>query len=271
MELRGEPLSRLLEQRLDGPVLDRLESADLPLALDDEPQRDGLYATRGDPLLHRLPEHGAGLVADEPVEHASRLLGLDFLVVDRTRLQDGVLDRVLRDLVEEDPTHGDDRCTALRADLLGHVPGDRLSLAIRVGGDEHFARILRRALQVGDRLLLAGDRHELGLEALVDVDAELLLGQIHDVPDGSAHAVAAAQVLADRLRLGGRLDDDKRRGAGGRRGPLVLDGRRAAAASAALGGGLRGAPCGRFGGRAGALLRRAGPFGCTLSGCHWSQ
>jgi hypothetical protein len=38
---------------------------------------------------------------------------------------------------------------------------------------ESFAR----ALQLGDRLLLAGDRHELGLEALVDVDAELLLGR----------------------------------------------------------------------------------------------
>ena len=171
MELGGEPLPRLLQQRLDGPVLDRLEGADLPLALDDEPQRDGLHATRRDPLLHRLPEHGARLVADETIQNAPRLLRLDLLVVDLAGLLDGVLDGVLGDLVEQDATHRHRRRAALGPDLLGDVPGDRLSLAIRVGGDEDFARILRRALQIGDRLLLPGDRNELGLEALLDVDA----------------------------------------------------------------------------------------------------
>ena len=171
MELRGEALPRLLEQRLDGPVLDRLERADLPLALDDEPQRDGLHATRRDALLDRLPEDGAGLVADEPVEHAPRLLRLDLLVVDVARLLDGVLDGVLRDLVEEHATHGHVGRAALRPDLLRHVPRDRLTLAIRIGGDEHFARVLRRALELRDRLLLPRDRHELRLEAVVDVDA----------------------------------------------------------------------------------------------------
>jgi hypothetical protein len=61
VELRGEPLSRLLEQRLDRPVLDRLEGADLPLALDDEPQRDGLHATRRDPFFTVFQSTGLAL------------------------------------------------------------------------------------------------------------------------------------------------------------------------------------------------------------------
>ena len=108
---------------------------------------------------------------------------------------------------------------ALRRDLRRHVLRDRLALAIRVGRDQDFAAVLRRALDLGDRLFLAGDRHELGREALLDVDAELLLGQVHDVTDRRAHAVAAAEVLADRLRLGRRLDDDERAAAGGRADP----------------------------------------------------
>ena len=102
------------------------------------------------------------------------------------------------------------RRAALRRDLRRDVLRDRLALAIRVGGDQHFLAVLRRALQLGDRLFLPGNRNEVGREAVVDVDAQLLLGQIHDVPDRRANAVAAAEVLPDRLRLGRRLDDDER-------------------------------------------------------------
>src|SRR6185503_12656934 len=74
MELRGELLVLLLQQRLDGPILDRLERANLALALDDESKRDRLDATGRESLFHRLPQHWTRFVAHEPVEHASRLL-----------------------------------------------------------------------------------------------------------------------------------------------------------------------------------------------------
>ena len=109
MELGGELLAVLLEQRLDGPVLDRLERANLALALDDEPQRDGLHAAGGESLLHGLPQHRARLVADEAIEHATRLLRLDLLAVDLAGVQDRALHGVLRDLVKE---HAPDRACA---------------------------------------------------------------------------------------------------------------------------------------------------------------
>ena len=106
MELRRELLAVLLQQRLDRPVLDRLERANLALALDDQAQRDGLHATRREALLDRLPEHRARLVADETIEHATRLLRFDLLAVDDAGVQDRALNRVLRDLVKE---HAPDR------------------------------------------------------------------------------------------------------------------------------------------------------------------
>ena len=61
MQLGRELLPVLLEQRFDGPVLDRLERADLALALDDEPQRDGLHAAGGQPFFTVFQSTGLAL------------------------------------------------------------------------------------------------------------------------------------------------------------------------------------------------------------------
>src|SRR5512134_342938 len=113
----------------DAPVLLRLEGADVPLPLDDQPQRNGLHAACRESLLYRLPEKGAGLVANEPVEYATRLLRVDEPHVDVARTLHGRPNRVLRDLMKEHTPH---RRAALALDVLRHVPADRLALTIRV-------------------------------------------------------------------------------------------------------------------------------------------
>ena len=80
-----EGLAVLGAERLDGPVLLRLERADLALALDDEPERDGLHAAGGESGLDAVPEDRARLVADEPVEDAAGLLRVHLAVVDLRR------------------------------------------------------------------------------------------------------------------------------------------------------------------------------------------
>ena len=67
-----------------------------------------------------------------------------------------------------------------------------------------------RRLDLRQHLLLRLDDDVLGLEAVLDVDAHLLARQILDVPDRRLHDVAAPEVLLDRLRLRGRLDDHQR-------------------------------------------------------------
>ena len=52
-----------------------------------------------------------------------------------------------------------------------------------------------------------GQDDVLGLEAGLDVDAELALGQVADVPHRRDDLEVAAEVFVDRLRLRRRLDD----------------------------------------------------------------
>ena len=63
----------------DAPVLARLERLDLLLALHDHPQRGRLHAAGGQAALHLAPQHRGQVEADQVVQRATRLLGVDQL------------------------------------------------------------------------------------------------------------------------------------------------------------------------------------------------
>ena len=63
-----------IEHRVDRPILLRHECADFLLALDDQPQRDGLHPARREAAPHLVPEQRRNLVAHDAVEHSPRLL-----------------------------------------------------------------------------------------------------------------------------------------------------------------------------------------------------
>ena len=210
--LEGLPV--LGEERLDGPVLLRLERADLPLAFHQEAQGDGLHPARGETGLDGSPENRAGLVADQTVEDPARLLGIHLPLVDLTRPLHRGEHRVAGDLLEE---HAVSRHAG--RDLVGDVPGDRLALAVGVGREIDLAGALGRLLQLRERLGLALDGDVLGLEPALDVHAELAGGQIAKMADGGLHVVAGAEILADGLGLGRRLDDHQRASAPSRSHP----------------------------------------------------
>jgi hypothetical protein len=94
-------------------------------------------------------------------------------------------------------------------ELLREVPGDRLPFTIGVGREEHVVRVLRGALQLGEDFLFSRNDFIGFLEAVFDVDAELLR-EILDVPLRGQDLVTGSEVLLDRLRFGGRFDDDER-------------------------------------------------------------
>ena len=96
----------LRKSRLDAPVLLGEEGLDLLLAVADEPERHGLDAARREAVLDLLPEQGREVIADQAVEDAARLLGVDLGVVDLARRLDGVAYRLGRDLVEHDALDG---------------------------------------------------------------------------------------------------------------------------------------------------------------------
>ncbi len=103
--------------------------------------------------------------------------------------------------------HAFDRRAILAAHLTRDMPRDRFTFAIRVSREQDLARVFRCALEIGESFFLSRDSDVLGLETIFDVDADFLFRQIAHVADRRANAIAAAEVLADRLRFCGRLDD----------------------------------------------------------------
>ena len=214
-ELRDERLRVAGLAGLDAEELVRLrhEGVDLALALDEEPQRDGLHATgRQRPVVravHVLPQQRRDLVADEAVEDAARLLGVDERHVDVARRLHGLADGRLRDLVVRDAA---ERLRARAgAENLLQMPGDRLSLAVRVAREVDLARVLHRALQLRDDLLLPlrddirrHERPRLG-PLLDDLDRAVLLRQVANVPDRRLDDELVAEIFPDCLGLRRRL------------------------------------------------------------------
>ena len=88
------------EMRVDGPVLPRRETLDLAFPFHDQPRRHRLHAAGGEAAPDLLPEEGAQAVTDQPVQHASCLLGVHELHIDFTGVAERFAHRLGRYLVE---------------------------------------------------------------------------------------------------------------------------------------------------------------------------
>ena len=198
---RGGELRGLLglQPGVERPVLDGDEGPDLALAIDDQAHRHRLYASGRQAATDLVPQQRREAVADQTVQHAARLLGVDLLDVDAARVLERRPYGPLGDLVE-----GDAVDVLLRdRQLLGQMPADRLPFPVGVGGDVERVDLLGGLLEIVEHLLLGGCDHVLGLELLLGIHAELGLGQVAHVPHGGLDDVLAVQVLRDRLHLGG--------------------------------------------------------------------
>ena len=192
--------------RIDRPVLDRDEGLDLPFPLADDPQCDRLDTAGREPAPDLLPQQIGDLVPHQAVDDPAGLLCVDQAPVDLARLLHGGEHGLLGDFVEADALENRSRGAGLQG--LLQVPGDRLAFPIGIGGQVDSRRLLGRPAQLRERLLLAGQdliRRFVGIAA---VDAEPFLGQVPHVAVGGEHAEVLAQELLERLRLGGRFDDD---------------------------------------------------------------
>ncbi len=84
------------------PVLYRDKPLNLPLPVNDDFQCGGLDSACGKALSDLAPEQGAEPVADQPVQDAPCLLGIDQLPVYRPGISEGLLDGFAGYLVEDD-------------------------------------------------------------------------------------------------------------------------------------------------------------------------
>ena len=215
--------ARLGEGAQQVPVRGRREGHPLPFALDDQPHGHALHAAGREPRANLPPQQRGNVVAVQAIDDPADFLGPDQVVVDLAGVLQGVADRLFGDFVEHQPM---DR--HLRLQHLAEVPTDGLSLAVFVRRQIEVLGVLQQVLELADLLALLAGNDVDRLEVVVDVDAQVgpvlllvLLGdflgplrQVADVADAGLDGVAAAEELADRPGLGGRLDDHQRRSAG---------------------------------------------------------
>ena len=206
-----------VEGALEVPVGRDPEPHPVALPVDHEPGGDRLHAAGGQAGHDLLPQHRGDLVAVEAVQDPARLLGLDQVHVELAGVLRRLLDGGLGDLVEDHPLDRD----VLRLQLVEQVPGDRLALAVLIGGEVELVGVLEQALELGDVRLLVAGHDVIGLEVVLDVDGEPsprlvldlrggvggALRKVADVADRGLDDVPVAEVPADGAGLGRGLDD----------------------------------------------------------------
>src|SRR5882672_5867865 len=89
------------------------------------------------------------------------------------------------------------------------MPGYRFTFSIRIRREEHAISKLGRLLDLGQGLRLFLNSDVFRREVVVDVDAQLALGQVAEMPDGRLDGIAAPQILADRFRFCRGLHNDE--------------------------------------------------------------
>ena len=220
------------QHRVDRPVFHRDERANIQLAIHNQAQRHRLHASGGKTPAHLVPEQRRNFVADEAVQHAARLLRVHQVFVDLAGMLERRLDRFGRDFVEHHAEYvfssddglalGDGFLDGLLGFLLAllAVPVrffDRCFLFFRgkfeLGSAQHFGQVganglafaVRIARQIdgigsgGSLLQLRDDARLIRIDFIRrrkpvrDIDAQHLLGQVHNVPVGSLDHVIAAQ------------------------------------------------------------------------------
>src|SRR5581483_12205629 len=103
----------------------------------------------------------------EPVQDAPGLLRIHQVVVDVAGVCSSREDGRLGDLVKYHPAH-----RYRRLEGLHQVPGDRLSLAVFIGGEVELVDALQRVAQLGDGGALVRSDDVQRLESVIDVHTE---------------------------------------------------------------------------------------------------
>ena len=212
------------EGRLDGPIFLAAEGFDLELAVADEAQRHRLHPAGRAGSRQLAPQHRRQREADQVIERPPGEIGLHQRGIDLARMAHRLLHRLPGDGVEHDPLHRLALDHAAAVEELENMPGDRLALAIRIGGEDQPLRGLEGGCDLGDPL----GRPAVGLpvhgEIFIGSHRAVLGRQVADMAVGGKNSEALAEVFVDGFRLGRRFDDDNIHGEGFRqRGRLIED------------------------------------------------
>ena len=193
----GLPAAVIQQLRVDRPVLLRHEGADFAFAVDHHAHCRRLHATGGESAAHLFPQQRRELVAHDAVENTARLLRVHQILINGAGREDAFADHLFGDLVEG---HALGLFIAQAQQCL-EMPGDRLALAVRVRCKIDHVAGLGGFFQFVDQRFLALDRLVIGLEVMLDIYADLALGQIAQMPHAGRDDKVLAQIFANGLGL----------------------------------------------------------------------
>ncbi len=142
------------------------------------------------------------------IERTAGEIGIDQSGVDDARMFHRIGHRLLGDGVKHHPFHGLLLERVLFLEYLKHMPGDRLTLAVGVGGQNELIGAFEGLGDVVEALVRLGVDLPDHAEVIIGVDRAVLGRQVADMAKRCQDLVAGAQVFIDRLRLGRRLDND---------------------------------------------------------------
>ena len=190
------------------PVLPFDEFLDLEFAIANEPKGDRLDAARRPGARQFTPQHRRKVEANEIVERTAGQIGIDEGIVDHARVFHSLEDGALGDRVEHNPL---DRLVLeylFAPQDFQDVPGNRFSLAIRVGCQDYLVSVLDCLGDLGKALGSLSIDFPTHGEIVIRIDRAILGRQIPDMAERREHFVVATEIFVDRLGLGRRFDDD---------------------------------------------------------------
>ncbi len=196
-------VARCRKGRDQRPVFARDELLDFQFPVGHESKRDRLHPAGRAGARQLAPEHGRERETDEIIERAARQIRIDQRAVDLARILHRVDDRLLGDGVEH---HALDLLALQRVLFLQHfqhVPGDRLALAVGVGGENQLVGTLDGPGDVGEALGRLRVNLPNHVEIVVRVDRPVFGRQVADVTERGQHFVAGPEIFVDRLGLRG--------------------------------------------------------------------
>ncbi len=93
--------------------------------------------------------------------------------------------------------------------LFRQMGGNGLTFAVRVRRQINGGRGFGHLLQFGQDFFLARNNDVFRAEIALNIHAQLALGQIFHMSQGSLDLIVGPQVFIDGFRLGRRFNDDK--------------------------------------------------------------
>ena len=196
-------VARRRERRHQRPVFAGDELLDFELAVGHEPQRHRLHPAGRARARQLAPQHRREREAHEIVERAAGQISVDQRAVDLARVLHGSPTACLVMALNTTRSIGLRLQRLLFLEHLEHVPGDRLALAVRVGGQDQAVGAFDGAGDVVQPLLgLVVDLPE-HLEIVLRIDRAILGRQVADMAERSQNLVAGARYLLIVLALAG--------------------------------------------------------------------